>query len=55
MSDAKSNLTHPSLATITGIYDLATNIKLVQLKLDDPEVRKSFTYSPGQFAEVSVF
>ena len=55
MSEAKSNLTNPNLATITGIYDLATNIKLVQVTLGDPEVRKIFIYSPGQFAEVSVF
>jgi sulfhydrogenase subunit gamma (sulfur reductase) len=55
MPDVIRTLTNPSLATITGIYDLATNIKLVQVKLDDLEVRKKFIYSPGQFAEVSVF
>jgi sulfhydrogenase subunit gamma (sulfur reductase) len=47
--------TIPNLATITGMKDLATNIKLVQVKLDDPEARKHFVFAPGQFAEMSVF
>jgi sulfhydrogenase subunit gamma (sulfur reductase) len=45
----------PYLATITGIRYLATDIKLLQVQLDDPEARKGFTYQPGQFAEVSAF
>jgi sulfhydrogenase subunit gamma (sulfur reductase) len=45
----------PYLATITGIRDLATGIKLFQVKLDDPEVGARFDYQPGQFAEVSAF
>ena len=55
MSEPKNILTNPNLATITAIKDLATNIKLFQVKLDDPDVRKEFNYAPGQFAEVSVF
>jgi sulfhydrogenase subunit gamma (sulfur reductase) len=55
MLDELNILTNPNLATISGITDLATNIKLVQVRLDDPEVRRNFKYSPGQFAEVSVF
>ena len=45
----------PHLATIVGIRDLATGIKLFQVNLDDPAVSAAFDYQPGQFAEVSVF
>jgi NAD(P)H-flavin reductase len=45
----------PELATITGIRDLATGIKLFQVKLNDPEASAAFGYAPGQFAEVSAF
>jgi sulfhydrogenase subunit gamma (sulfur reductase) len=49
------NPMEPYLATITGIHDLATGIKLLQIQLDDPEVSVNFDYQPGQFAEVSAF
>jgi sulfhydrogenase subunit gamma (sulfur reductase) len=55
MAETSLNLTDPNLATITSMRDLAAGIKLVQVRLDDPEVRKRFVYEPGQFAEVSVF
>lgn len=55
MPDSNTILTTPSLATIKSMRDLADNIKLVQVKFDDPEARKNFSYDPGQFAEVSVF
>jgi NAD(P)H-flavin reductase len=45
----------PYLATISGIRDLATGIKLFQVELDDPVIRKDFDYQPGQFAEISAF
>jgi NAD(P)H-flavin reductase len=45
----------PSLGTITRMQDLADNIKLVTINLDNPEVQKNFVFEPGQFAEVSVF
>lgn len=45
----------PFLATIAGIRDLATGIKLFQVRLDDPEVSARFDYQPGQFAEISAF
>ena len=48
-------LTVPSLATVTEMRDLAQNIKLIQLRLDDPQIRERFIYEPGQFAELSVF
>ena len=50
-----SNPMMPHLATITGIKELATGIKLFQVNLDDPAVSAAFDYQPGQFAEVSVF
>ena len=50
-----ANPMKPYLATLTGICDLATGIKLFQVELDDPEVRTQFTYQPGQFAEMSAF
>ena len=49
------NPMQPHLATVTGIRDLATGIKLFQITLDDPQARASFKYRPGQFAEVSAF
>ena len=50
-----TDLIIPSLATITGIYDLANNIKLIQVQLDDLAKREKFSYKPGQFVEVSIF
>jgi NAD(P)H-flavin reductase len=50
-----SNPMMPHLATIVGIKELATGIKLFQVNLDDPAVSAAFDYQPGQFAEVSVF
>lgn len=45
----------PSLATITEMRDLAANIKLIQVKLDNADIRKNFLYEPGQFTEISIF
>lgn len=50
-----ADLIYPDIATITDIRDLASNIKLVKVELNDPQKRKAFIYSPGQFTEVSVF
>jgi NAD(P)H-flavin reductase len=50
-----SNPMEPELAKITGIRDLATGIKLFQVRLDDAQASAAFDYSPGQFAEVSAF
>lgn len=55
MTDLHNNPMEPKLATITGIRDLATGIKLFQVMLDDPQARAAFDYQPGQFAEVSAF
>jgi len=45
----------PNLATITGIRNLATGIKLLQFTLDDADVSQAFDYQPGQFVELSAF
>ncbi len=43
------------LATVVSVRDLATGIKLFQVRVDDPTVSADFDYQPGQFAEVSAF
>ena len=55
MTGSHTNPMKPYLATLSGIRDLATGIKLFQVQLDDAEARTNFTYQPGQFAEVSAF
>jgi NAD(P)H-flavin reductase len=45
----------PYLGTLVGVKDLATDIKMFQVALDDPEERERFVYRPGQFAFVSAF
>ena len=50
-----SNPYRPYLGKLVGVADLATDIKMFQVELDDPEERQRFTYRPGQFAFVSAF
>jgi sulfhydrogenase subunit gamma (sulfur reductase) len=50
-----TNPYHPYLGTLVGVDDLATDISLFQVALDDAEERERFTYQPGQFAFVSAF
>ena len=45
----------PYLGTVVGVMDLATDIRMFQVDLDDAEERESFVYRPGQFALVSAF
>ncbi len=45
----------PYLGTLVGVRDLATDIKLFQVQLNDRRERESFIYRPGQFAFVSAF
>jgi len=45
----------PYLGTLTSVKDLATGIKLYQVKLNDDAEREQFDYAPGQFAFVSAF
>jgi NAD(P)H-flavin reductase len=45
----------PYLATLRSVTWLTPDIKLLNIELDDPDVRDSFDYKPGQFAILSVF
>jgi NAD(P)H-flavin reductase len=45
----------PYLGTLVGVKDLATDIKLFQVELNDSQARERFTYLPGQFAFLSAF
>ncbi len=48
------NIYQPSVARIVRILPQITDHRLFQLRLDDPEMRRSFTHRPGQFVELSV-
>jgi sulfhydrogenase subunit gamma (sulfur reductase) len=50
-----SNPYCPYLGTLVGVQDLATDIRMFQVELNDPGERGGFTYRPGQFAFVSAF
>jgi len=52
---ASNNPYLPYLGTLVGVRDLATDVKMFQVALDDPGARADFTYQPGQFAFVSAF
>src|SRR4030043_2213320 len=45
----------PHLATLKNAIDQTPDVKLFQLELNDPAVRDSFEYKPGQFVFVSAF
>jgi NAD(P)H-flavin reductase len=45
----------PYLATIQELIDLTPDVKLFRLELNDPDIRESFDYKPGQFVFVSAF
>ncbi len=45
----------PYLATLDEVVDLTPDVKLFRIELNDPEVRESFDYQPGQFVFVSAF
>lgn len=45
----------PYLGILVGVEDLATDIKLFQVRLNGAEKRENFAYRPGQFAFVSAF
>jgi len=48
------NIYQPSLARIVRILPQIKDHRLFELRFEDPEMRRSFTYSPGQFVELSV-
>jgi NAD(P)H-flavin reductase len=43
------------MGTLVGVEDLATDIRMFRVQLDDPSERANFAYRPGQFAFVSAF
>lgn len=45
----------PYMGTLVGVEDLATDIQMFRVQLDDPGERANFAYRPGQFAFVSAF
>jgi sulfhydrogenase subunit gamma (sulfur reductase) len=50
-----TNPMRPYLGTLVRVKDLATDIKLFQVELNDSQARERFTYRPGQFAFLSAF
>jgi NAD(P)H-flavin reductase len=50
-----TNPYRPYVSTLVGVKDLATDIKMFRVELDDPGMRERFAYQPGQFAFVSAF
>lgn len=51
----KQNPYKPMLATIEQITEETWDTKTFKAVFNDPAIRDSFTYEPGQFQEVSVF
>lgn len=45
----------PQMARITKITEQTYDTKLFQIQFVDPELQKRFTYTPGQFVELSIF
>jgi len=50
-----NNIYLPALATIQEVRPETPDIATFVVTFDDPKLRDSFTYEPGQFAELSVF
>jgi len=49
------NIYLPSIATLKEVRPETPDISTFVVTFDDPELSDSFTYQPGQFAELSVF
>jgi sulfhydrogenase subunit gamma (sulfur reductase) len=45
----------PYLATLRTVTQLTPDIKLLNMELEDPDIRVNFDYKPGQFALLSAF
>ena len=45
----------PEIATITKIEQMSPTEKLFDIKIDNPESQKAFSFLPGQFVELTVF
>ena len=56
MATPSANPMRPYLGRLVGIKDIATNHKLFQIELTEPQGRAAFAdYKPGQFAFVSAY
>jgi sulfhydrogenase subunit gamma (sulfur reductase) len=49
------NIYLPSIASVTEVRPETPDICTYVVTFDEPELRESFTYGPGQFAELSIF
>jgi len=49
------NIYLPSIATVTEVRPETPDISTYVVSFDDERLRDSFTYEPGQFAELSIF
>jgi sulfhydrogenase subunit gamma (sulfur reductase) len=49
------NIYLPSIASVTEVRPETPDICTFVVAFDEPELRESFTYGPGQFAELSIF
>ncbi|MDD5095297.1 MAG: FAD/NAD(P)-binding protein [Dehalococcoidia bacterium] len=50
-----NNIYAPHLMTIKKMRDEAENIKTFTLEFNNPALKESFAYRPGQFGEVTIF
>jgi NAD(P)H-flavin reductase len=55
MCDQSKNIYLPHLATIASIVDETPDVRTLRLVFQDEQVRDSFTFRAGQFAEYSAF
>ena len=55
MCDHSKNIYKPYLATIEEIIDETPDVRTFRLVFQDEEIRNSFTFRSGQFAEYSAF
>jgi sulfhydrogenase subunit gamma (sulfur reductase) len=49
------NIYLPSMASVTEVRPETPDISTYVVTFDEPELRESFTYGPGPFAELSIF
>ena len=56
MAELQINPMRPYTGRLAGVRDLATDIKLFQIEIQDPAGKRAFAhYEPGQFAFVTAF
>ena len=55
MCDHNKNIYKPHLATIAAIVDETPDVRTLRLEFQDDQVRESFSFRSGQFAEYSAF